>query len=146
MLMTSNKQIGELIIWESFAGQSGHYKLTCQCENISSAFTLLQSNNPLLIQNLGKFRRLAWVARDILGGIIIPLSPSGYGPGLLLFILQYYCLHLKFFVGGKSYGGGAAPCPTAGYGPADVQPTRALTIIFDVNMYTICLKFYYFFQ
>ena len=63
-----------MIIQESCACQNGHNKLTraCQCENtISSAFTLLQSNNPLLIQNLNKFRKLAG------GGARVPPGEGG---------------------------------------------------------------------
>ena len=49
-----------MIILKSFDCQKGNYKLTSQCENtISSVFTLLQSNNTLLIQNLNKFRKFA---------------------------------------------------------------------------------------
>ena len=50
----ANEQIGELIFRESFICQNCHHKLTCQCEN-TIAFTLLQSNNPLLIQNFNNF-------------------------------------------------------------------------------------------
>ena len=52
-----NWKAAHMITQESFACQNDHYKL---CENAnSSAFTLLQSNNPLLIKNLNKFRKLA---------------------------------------------------------------------------------------
>ena len=64
-----NWKADQVITQEIFASQNDQYKL---CENAnSSAFTLLQSNNPLLIKNLNKFRKL--------GGC--PLCPTaGYGP------------------------------------------------------------------
>ena len=77
-------RIGELLITrESFACENGHYNLTCQFENtISSAFTLLQSNNPLLIQNqaiskvgVGKQECLV---RE--GGGCPPCPTVSYGP------------------------------------------------------------------
>ena len=52
----ANEQIREMITRESFASKNSLYKLACQCENtISPAFTIYQSNNQLLIQNLRKF-------------------------------------------------------------------------------------------
>ena len=59
--------------------------------NVKTPFLLsfTQSNNPLLIQNPSKFRRLAWEgARGIRGGGIAS-SPPGYGPAsVILGVLQ----------------------------------------------------------
>ena len=73
-----------MIIHKSFDCQNGNYKLTSQCENtISSVFTLLQSNNTLLIQNLNKFRNWAGGGQESLvgGGAAAPCPTAGYGPG-----------------------------------------------------------------
>ena len=89
------EQIGEMITLESFASQYSHYKLRYlyQCENIiSSAFTLLPSNNLLLIQNLSKFRR--WVARVPRGGKgAAPLPHRWLRPWLKKY--RYFHIFLK---------------------------------------------------
>ena len=68
----ANEQIGKLITRKSFACQNGHYKLTCQCENtISSVFTVLQSNNPLLIFEGWRGKQESLVG----GGALPPATP-----------------------------------------------------------------------
>ena len=71
----ANEQIREMITRESFVCQNGHYKHTFQCENTFwSAFTLLQSNNLVLIQNLNKISKLAG-GRVLRGGGGCPHAP-----------------------------------------------------------------------
>ena len=73
-MLMSKLESYSVITRESFACQNGLDKLTCQSENIiSSAFTLLQNNNPLLIQILSKISKVGVVeARGISGGGIAP--------------------------------------------------------------------------
>ena len=69
----NNENANELMTRESFDCQNGHYKLTGLCENtISFTFKLLQSNNPISIQILNKFRNWRGGGREIRGGDIAP--------------------------------------------------------------------------
>ena len=78
-------KLEKLITRESFACQ---YKLTrtCQCENtISSVFTLLQSNNPLLI-----FEGWRGGQESLVGGGAAPPPPAAYGPDAMN---SNYCMY-----------------------------------------------------
>ena len=80
----NNENANELMTRESFDCQNGHYKLTGQCENtISFTFKLLQSNNPISIQILNKFRNWLGVGVEekfVVGTLPPCPPPSGFGP------------------------------------------------------------------
>ena len=74
----ANEQIGELITDQLLVWMG----IVCLHVNVKTQFHLLY--NPLLIQNLSKFLRLAWSER-VLWWEHCRLPPAGYGPAFYNF-------------------------------------------------------------